>query len=326
MIINEIRSCGMSLAISVLLVGCASVNRPTQLPLHTIGSSETPSPRASSTDTLTPAFMPIPTLPSDEAYTGVEELLMGSPTCRLPCWMGFTPGQSTFEDARTQLLLFSGIARRLFIEEGADKWSSGSFTIPYLDDNMAVEVSPFYLTSSDGNTISIISFETRSYRVKNGEWDGDVYGFPPYGELLKAYTLFSVLTDYGPPAQINVYAGLDRRPGTPAPWDHFDIHLWYPELGIFMEFKTSVEGVGDNYRICPSNALISGYLLEPNLTISYQDVLKGLAAEYRDIFSSPVYVKTIEDGFGMTIDEFYQLFRSPTDRCLETPISIWWPH
>jgi hypothetical protein len=184
------------------------------------------------------------------------------------------------------------------------------------------------LTSVNDNKVSGISFRTRAYRLKDGQYEGDVYGYPAYGELLKSYTLSGILSSYGPPSQIFIDAALGSQalPVTPAFGDYFKIHLWYPDQGIFMEYDISVEGSGDNYRFCPTNASILGVLTPPGLaTASYQEILLKSWDEYINFFPPTEFIKTSEEAFGMTIQEFYQLFRSPTNQCLETPKSIWWP-
>jgi hypothetical protein len=222
--------------------------------------------------------------------------------------------------------MFGGIAEHLFLKPGAGKWSSAFFTIPRVNESMSIQIRPSYLTSANGKTISIIGFETRAYRSMPGKYD-DVYGYEPYTDLFKAYTISSVLSQYGPPAQIYIVASLrgDVWPDTPGFGDYYEIHLWYPDQGIFLAYKMSVERAGENYHFCPSKAFISGYLLEPDLVANYQNVLEGLNNNYRYFFSPSIYVKKPEEAFGMTIEELYQLFQAPTDRCLETPISIWWP-
>ena len=311
-----------------ILNGCTSATLTALIPTYTVQTVEPSltSPPATIIPTET-TIKPISTLGAEDAYMKLGDLLGNDPKCRLPCWLQITPGRSSFIDAQTQLTLFSGISRRLFIEPGANKWSTGFFTIPHPNENMVIEIRPSYLVSAAGNSISMTGFDTRAYRLKAGQYDGDVYGYAPYNDLLKAYTISGVLNQYGQPAQIYILASLrsDIWPDTPGYGDYFEIHLWYPDKGIFLAYKMSVERTGESYQFCPSKSLISGYLLEPSEFANYQNVLEGLHDNYKYFFSPSIYVKKPEDAFGMTAEKFFQIFQSPTDQCLETPISIWWP-
>ena len=203
-----------------------------------------------------------------------------------------------------------------------------SLTIPNSNDSMVIEVRISYPTSSTDKLVPIISAESRAYRQKNGNYDGDVYGYSAYNELLKLYSIENVLTNYGNPEIIYILGVLRSDVSvTPGFGDHFVIYLWYPNKGIFMAYKMAVEGVGTNYRFCPSNATISGYLLKPGLGSDYKDVFLSLNSGFYQYFFPPSskYVKTPKDAFGMSNEEFYQLFHSSTDRCLETAIPLWWP-
>jgi hypothetical protein len=212
----------------------------------------------------------------------------------------------------------------LYIESGADRWSLGFLTIPYPNDNMVIEVSQSYPTSSSDNKVSIIGFESRAYQLKDGNYEGDVYGYQIYNKLLKQYTISVVLSSYGKPSQISVVAFLRTDTKiSPGFGDHFDLHLWYPNQGVFMKYKMSVTGSGDDYRFCPSDALASGYLMSSDLVTNYKDTLLKLGI-YDYLFSPSPYVKTLGEAFGMSDEEFYQLFRSPPEHCLETPKTVWW--
>lgn len=322
---NKILPYFLIAVVFTFLGGCVPHNLPTPSPFPATATiTWIPTRTPSATPTIT--YSPLPTLSPEDAYARINELLNSNSNCLLPCWMGIMPGQSTWQDVYEQLTIFSGIARRLYIETGADEWSTGFLTIPYLHDNMMIEVSPYYLTSSSGNIISVIAIETRTYKLNNGEYDGDVYGYPAYNELLKPYTISEVLSSYGQPDQIYISASLRGDTlVTPGYGDFFEIHLWYPEQGIFMKYVMSVEGSGDNYRFCPSNAFILGYLLPPGLDPGYQEILIEIDDRYQNWFPPSDFIKTPEDAFGMTNEEFYHLIITSPDSCLETLKAIWWP-
>jgi hypothetical protein len=310
-----------------ILDGCVSGNQaasslvpPTLSPVSPISSpiSPTPSPNPTPTLTDTPTPISVPTLSADAAYARLRELLNDS-NCRLPCWMGIIPGQSTLQDVYEQLIMFSGIIpsfHGLYIEP-AGKWSSGDLTITQPNDNMAIEIGLYYLTPPNMSHISVIAPDALSYRLKNGERDVDIYDYPPLNELIKAYTLTSVLSGYGLPNRIFIYTLAT------SPLVYFQIHVWYPEKGIFMIYKLLAHDRGDGYQLCPAQALISGYLTQPSVT-DYQGFLLQMDEDtYKNFFPPTAFVKTTDEAFGMTSNQFYQLFRSPSTECLETSKAIW---
>jgi hypothetical protein len=314
----------------VILTILSSCLSPTQSSFSPIAPSATIQVSPTTTlirQTITPTgtFIQIPTLSPDDAHKRLSELLNDSANCSLPCWLGVTPGKSSWQDANEQLFSLSAVADKLYIESGVEKWSLGFLTIPYPNDKIVIEIVQTYPTSLSDRKVSIIGAESRAYKLENGNYEGDIYGYPAYNELLRRYSISSVFSNYGKPSQIYVVAFLRTDTTvTPGFGDHFDLHVWYPDQGIFMKYKMSVAGSGDNYRFCPSDAFASGYFMSSDLTANYKDVLLNLGV-YNYIFSPSPYVKTTEEAFGMTEEDFYQIFHLPTDRCLETPKSIWWP-
>ncbi len=304
---------------SSMLSGCVSGNQTAPSPFYPTSSSipRMPSPTLMPTPspTDTPTFTNIPTLPKDQAFTRLSDLLSNN-SCRLPCWLGITPGQSTLQDVQQQLDIFSSIDKLHYLAP-AGEWSSGDLTIPYPNDSMEIEIHPGYLSSPITNTISVIEITTLSYRIKNGGRDVDIYDYPPYNQLMKAYTLSAVLSGYGLPDQIYFYALAT------SPLVYFQIHIWYPEKGIFMIYNLLAHDLGNSYQLCPTDALISGFLTQPGITDYQGFLLQTYNQLYSNFFPPTNFVKTTDEAFGTTTDQFYQLFRTPTTRCLETPKTVW---
>jgi hypothetical protein len=329
------------LVLVTLVSGCASCSSPqppvipaaeTATASHTVVQPVlTPTPSPTIKPTYTYTFLP--TLSADDAHARLRALMDNSENCLLPCWLGITPGKSTWQEANTHLLSFSSIAVHFQSGSGihvstGGQWSLGDFAFSYLNDQIVIEVEIGYPTSSTNDVVSIVSAESRAYRLKDGQFTGDVYGYSAYNDLFKAYSISSILTNYGIPQSIYVFGSL-RNDTTISPGfgDYFAIHLWYPNRGIFIYYKMSIEGIGNNYRICPSNAFVSGDFLGAASTTDYKDVLLRRDSVYKYLIPPNIkYVKTTEDAFGITEEEFYQRFRSSQNQCLETPKSLWWPN
>jgi small basic protein len=306
-----------------LIQATATMNISTSISMTT---TNTPTSISMSTSAQIPTKLPVAPLSPSDAVARVNGYLTNTANCRLPCWLGITPRQSTLADIQTQLALLTGISTDTSFGIPTKDWSVASITIPYPSDNMVTEIRSAYLTNLGDNKIYVIEFFTRAYKLENGNYVGDIYGYPVYNALLKSYTISGILTSFGQPDQIYVTANLRGDTlVTPGVGDYFELHVWYPHQGIFLVYQMSIERSGENYRVCPANALISGSLLPPGLGAGFQDILLKLGSTYQDFFPPTKSVKKLEDTFSITDQEFYTLFHSPTDRCLETPIPAWWP-
>jgi hypothetical protein len=311
----------------VFLSGCIYSKLPNQISTSTAKTIETLLISLTPTKRFTNTFTPVSTLPANDAYVRVNQFLNSRSNCHLPCWLGIIPGQSSLINVSEQLIKFSYIATDSFSGVSTGNWLVTGLTIPYyLEDNNVIEIKTGYLNNVGENNISVTEFSTRTYKLDSGIYSGDVYGYPFYSELLKKITISEVLSSNGQPDQIYVSSYLrNDMLVTPGYGDHFDLHVWYPNDGIFMTYKMAVESEGNNYRMCPSTALISGDLTLPNLGDNFDDALLKLGSKYQGFFPPSSYNKSLEDAFGIPIEEFYRIFSVPTDHCLETPKSIWLP-
>lgn len=323
------------LAVSILIIlmgGCIAGRHPTPTSAHVTTQAEfllTNTSALTATGLPIPTVMtlmltPIPTLPADDAYARIGEYLTDSTECHLPCWLGITPGQTTLVDIHELLVRFAGIA--IDTTEGyvVDDLVLGSMTVPYyLNDGVVIKIRSSFLMSSDENEIFMVGVDTKAYRI-TGDTIDDLFGDPIYNEIFKSYTLTRILSTHGQPSQIYVTASLRDVPlaNSPAFGDYFEIYLWYPERGIFTEYKMLAESAGDNYKFCPADAFIMLHLIPPGSDMDYKTLLRKSGGW--DMFFPPSkFVKTPEEAFGIPDESFYNLFNSPTDRCLETPKLMW---
>jgi hypothetical protein len=203
------------------------------------------------------------------------------------------------------------------MEKGWEWWGM-YLKFPMKIDNMVISVPLNYGFRPGEDTISVIASYARAYREENGEYKGDVYDYPVYKELVRAYSLQQILSDYGSPDQIYMTFSPDWNPVLSG---YFDLDVWYPDKGIFMKYRMNLQDTGDNIKFCPSDSFVHTILLPPGLGESYQEILVSLG--FQDYFPRGKSPKTPEEALGMSIEEFYEIFRSPTDRCLESPISVW---
>jgi hypothetical protein len=142
----------LSLALMCLTVGCqraatptatATVTRlatstPSAPATHTPRSTRTPFPTPTATPqpsrTLTPSMTWTPLPPVSESI--VIELMADNGGCRLPCWWGITPGETTWSLARQSLERFSTVIQNnqwtffaYFWNPGTDDSNTAIFTV-----------------------------------------------------------------------------------------------------------------------------------------------------------------------------------------------------
>jgi hypothetical protein len=331
-----------------LLGGCDSSKHPTlshiittatttvtpTIPPPTFTPSRTPTLTFIPSLTSTLTFTPVATLAPDNAYAHLREILTDTTNCRLPCWLGITPGKSTLADVLALVQSFKGVdSKSDYLDTITGNETYAMVEIPYPNDNATIEIDPSYLMRTDEDKVSIAFVDTRADWYINGQWGGYAYGYYAYNQLLKHYTLSGILSEYGLPTHIYIFGSLRADiilsvSQTPFATDLFRIHLVYPDQGILMKYEMPVEGRGDNYRFCPSKAQITGYLMPSGSAEDFYTTLHSFEDDggfYKSYPPDAVYSKTPEGAFGMTIQELYQSFQSAPDHCLETLKSIWWP-
>ena len=310
--------CWVALALLTLTVACQAKDTPTVIPTDTSvfasptpissiqptpNSSATSSPRPTSTvtppPTVTPTptitWTPLPTLSSEKALTLVEDLLKRNAGCRLPCWWGFTPGETSWETARHFLSLFSTSLRQgesREVTENGVTYLSTNYTANY-----KVAGEPF-----DGGTV---------YSLRNGFIDG-IWVTPARGTD-RSYQLHELLANYGEPTEVLLETSINV-PVSPLP---FRVVLFYPQQGIlaYDEYKVTKK-VGNQLWGCPEPIGPQLWLWSPERSLTITDI--------QPIGSDAPQLRRLEDATGMDIKSFYETFNVPNiSNCLITPVEFW---
>jgi hypothetical protein len=321
------------LLVFVVLTGCNSVppaSVPTQTDLQESSPMVilVPTGSATPTNTFMPASSPTATailaLSVTEANSSVQEFLQNGPNCPLPCWMGIIPGQSTWHELEYQQSTLSKITTDAYKNLQTGDLLLGGFDIKFTDSAATIRIYSFFAGAANGEKITISSFDTQAYKPYDDP-DRDLYGYGPYNDMLRAYSLPEILSNLGTPTGIYVLASLRHDlPVTPGFGDYFLLHVIYQEKGILMEYQMKPDGVGNKYRICPADAWISGAFTPPNLGLEFGKLLASINHKFTYLADpSQQHGETSEEAFGMTMEAFYQTFLSTPGQCLETPKSLW---
>ncbi len=290
------------IALCVYLIGCTStaetpvltvaqitsimspVPSKTVPPTFTVGiSTNTPSPTmtASPTPTSTntstpvpPTWTPLPKLSPEEAQAKVMELIATNGGCKLPCWWGITPGETSWEQARQFLTSFSEI----------DELRENVYIVNY------------FVEKENGLVVS--SFAT----ISTGE------GLVQEIEAGVYYPLDQVLELYGQPDEVRVYVdnqSIDKL----AP---FVIALYYGEQGFLANYGGRTEK-GEINQICPNvieGRASVWFLWSPELEMTFD--IAG-RKELLFVSPSDRRFRKVEQVTNMDARQFYEMYRDPAN-------------
>lgn len=175
------------------------------------------------------------------------------------------------------------------------------------DLSISLSVTPdsFY---AESKPIRWIGVDTMAYRKRETKLEND-YNSSYYSGIFQYYTLPSLLATYGSPDHVYVFldTGIaDMGLGI----DLYLVHLDYSKQGWVAHLEMPLYTREDLFIGCPSEAFTELHLWSPD------DPARDFPLDSSVLF-------TIEEATGMSIDEFYQKFKDPSNiSCLETPANI----
>jgi hypothetical protein len=294
----------------VLLSSCISTQENQEAPLSTprlqegISTSYLPTsiistPLSTLANTSMPTINPImtfmPTLPATEAEAKVMDLLHNNGGCRLPCFWNFTPGQSS---------------EQTFV---STRYALGGSEITFPRDDLWVEISAIEGNGAQSGILRRIETSMIIYR-KLENMNQEVFGNPAYAEYFSYYSLPNLLSTYGKPQNVFIFldAGIaDMGLGI----DLFMVFLDYSKSGWVARLTMPLLWKGDSKPMavgCPHEGSTQLQLWSPGDTAMERQY--GFAGSAHNLYS-------IEKTSIQTLDEFYQLFRVPSNiECIEVPL------
>lgn len=277
-----------------------------------IPATPTPSPTPITSEPA-PSQTPLPTLNATQRVETFRELLETNVGCRLPCWWGIIPGQSTWDEIQDQLshLGWQDVARPL--DSGAtmhDTHVSGGFDI---------KVEDFYHTGQSGEIFNTISFIERTSMIERIHIESLGYLNPPvFNALWRGYMPREILRTYGEPDRVWLYTSpilIGDRHG-------YDLWLIYDQLGFILKYVGLLQISGESFRICISNSgeqitTLKLHLQSPEDATPLELMGNLTGFEDRGILS-------IEAATKLTKKEFYEMLtQSDESVCFDTPMSVW---
>lgn len=305
--------------LSILLTGfgCTSSSQTPQVAEATIAldaSAQTNTPDVE-TSTPTPFSTPTlyPALNSEDAYELVFQLLKDNSNCKLPCWWGITPNETTSQDAISFLNSFSLIASTysMRIDRGGM-----ILQVPNGDDIL----SPYIGFNSIDGIITTLTVGVSQISQNEGGGYDQVYDDPAFINSTHSLMLPEILKLYGPPKEVLIATYSLQPLGWPA---FFEIQLFYPNHGFLIVYYTLMEFAKDEYiQGCPSKGNIGIGLWESEKYASIKDIPNHIRENISG-FSLSSYLQ-IDKATNMSIENFYNTFKNDNGTlCLETPYALW---
>jgi len=290
---------------------------PSLFPTTTTSPSPTNSPMPLPTPTLT--FMP--TLLPGDAVDLVFNLLNTNGECKFPCFLGdFTPGKTMRNEANSFFLQFPsylGDQYSISIDNGSFNENIIDLFITKSYDEFYISIGMSFIFSDD--ELSKISFQPRPAGV------GDNLGarlidVPEFNQELNYYLLDNILREYGQPAQVLIFT-YDNYPFSHTPFIEISVILHFPEVGLVIEYEILQLRENDTLIGCSDRLILFNmFLSDPNIPI--EDLSPYFSLSF--IPNSVSGYRQIEEATGLTLEEFYRLFKEPgKDKCFETPASLW---
>jgi hypothetical protein len=249
--------------------------------------------------------------------------------CQLPCILGLTPGISNQPAVNTFIAYFQinsheaeSQMNEISIDTFANKDWSGAY-LGFFENRVNVSIS-LAAQIMEGKVKRVLFFGQAMQLIDIGA--KKLYGDPYYDDLLKSFSLSTILEVYGQPNQIIIRPFPDDlgHPSPPAQYT-FDFVLFYPKQGFVVEYTSVREEEGSHFVGCPTKSYIthvSSWDTNESMSISkaikYFSNLDGISAGNISEY------KQLQDVTTVSLSDFYDMFRrSNSNECIKTSKELW---
>jgi hypothetical protein len=313
--------------------GCGMLTESTETPVSPIqqesptlsANNATPATTATPTHTRIPTSPPartriptstmpfIPTLPAEEARIRLIDLLADNGGCRLPCLWGIALNESNLQETQNILVPLSSISD---LSEFRQKL--GAIHPGYSEKDLLINTTVDVSTFPDNDLVNRILFIAEAFTevpdpiVPDSFYPAYVYDSNYFGSKLAYYSLPHILSEYGRPSTVL----LKTYPG-PNWLGQFKLILLYPDQGFLIQYTTKGRMSGSNVLGCPANAHVTLDLYPSGHAETFYELI---GPGWNDVL--PLF-KPLEEVTSLSLDQFYQTFRQPTDKCLVTASTNW---
>ncbi len=277
------------LIFTLIVVGCESSTSPSQstsLPTR-IGITSTlpsPSPSATPTPMPKPTHPPIPTMLydlQDQLYL----LLANNGNCELPCFLGITPGKTTWAEAKLLLEAYS-INKPIKYDKSNATATNKQYTASiHTTKDIGLDIK-IKLDVNEKDIVTHIDFNVTAYHGGSLAFDD---------RHLSRYSLREVFRRHGKPDAVYLL---------PPERAVYAIHIVYEKLKLVIGLTGRAKELsGGGYELCPN--LGDGDI--PTMEIALASPADTI--DVKTLIGFPFWedLPPFEETSGMNINEFYQL-------------------
>jgi hypothetical protein len=281
------------------------------IPATTVTTTSSTRPSNPTLTVEVPTPSPLPTLSPAEAEAMVLDLLQDNGGCFFPCWWGLVPGETGEQKSKPFLEKFATIAvANIFNEYGSyARWLVPNNNL-LLDLSVSVaydQQSPAYI-----RRIQVTTQVTRKLDEGGSEivWENLLNR-----QFLQAYMLPQILSTYGQPNKVLVFANEG--------WRYFELILDYSHQGFAIWYSMPLESSGEKFLGCTSKSFTKSYFWAPELAYTWAEGVAG-TGDKSEIDALNRDFRPIEEVTSITSEEFYDTVMNPDYiSCLETPKELW---
>jgi hypothetical protein len=237
-----------------------------------------------------------PTRDIQQQKAHILDLIRTNADCKFPCFLSITPGQSTWEMAKT-FILSTGAKYSDKIESDGIHHFTGYNTkdiqipldIEYLDVNGVIE----YISGGIGDL---------------GNTSSTVVDWTPY-------KISTILSTYGIPSKIllDIY-----KPVDPSTTTAYEMWMIYDDIGFIIKYGGENVTIEDHYRICP-NSLDTGDIY--GFVAFFKSTNTKWPETVTEMMSTPKDLEKVTD---LTVGDFYKKYASDSAQvCFTSSQSNW---
>lgn len=287
------------------------------IPSDSFTSSPTSLPTSALASTQLPTLTILPTLSVEEAKTSLLSLSQNNGGCQFPCLWGFTPGQSSIEVLKNSLSRFGQINNpQEFYSEFSWHGNLGGLSFGIWEDGQELigEFGHIGITEIDTLTLHIVGPRPASSDLAS-----------PLAERFGYYLLPQILSTYGEPTDV-IVGPYPSDPDRPNDWQPFNLGIFYPEKGFYVEYILTKQTKGDFFVGCPAQVVeVSTVVWDANESKTLLDIAK-LRPAFWGINENNLseYYRPIEEVLPIMKNEFYEKYKDSVNKdCILVPISSW---
>jgi hypothetical protein len=237
--------------------------------------------------------------------------LLLSKNCMLPCYLGITPGKSSWEETKgilTNLGAYSWV-ETYGVEDPDFKFFEYGWPIYYYNLNPSdPAITPVAYDWDWGYIDQSLAFTVAEDEIKRIQVSITTQRIDEkFREYWKRYALEEIFYSLGEPDKIFL-GGSDRN-------IQYSIHIVYKELSVVLEYDGLLKD--NRSRLCPFRPKESGNWVHLKMTLTESNSTLSIEAPTTNPLTTKALYLPIEDMLGITVAEFYNRLQSNSSTCFD---------